>query len=333
MTTTDPFDTPGAPPAQPTAAGPKRDRYGRYLLPDLGNGKERPWTRATTWAKSCADTTALAKWQQRMVAKGIANRSDLYALASATDVEDRKTFDQLCQDAMEAAGSATGRNQGTALHSFTERVDRGEQVDVPAQWRDDVNAYQQAMTRSGLTVRPEWIERITVVRDLGVAGTFDRVVLRPNGQPVVFDLKTGQKLDYSWGEISIQLALYANADAIWNDHTGEYEPMPDNIDRQHAIVAHLPVGQSRCDLYELDIAAGWEMAQVCGTVRTWRTRRDLAGRYTLPAPAAPTGLLDQIEKAATEKALTELWQQAFTAGQWTDQHTAAARARKAALTS
>ena len=329
----DPFDAPTAQPATTTGAGPKRDRYGRYLLPDLVDGKERPWTRATTWAKSCADTTALAKWQQRMVAKGIANRSDLYALASATDVDDRKTFDRLCQDAMEAAGSGAGRNQGTALHSFTERLDRGEQVDVPEQWRADVDAYRLTMTRSGLTIRPEWIERITVVRSLGVAGTFDRIVARPGGQPAVFDLKTGQNLDYSWCEISIQLALYANADAIWNDHTGEYEQMPDGMDRERAIVAHLPVGQKRCDLYEVDIAAGWEMAQVCGTVRTWRSRRDLAGPYATPAPASRTDLLQQIERAATGDALAQLWQVAFARGEWTDQHTAAAKARKAALTS
>lgn len=42
---------------------------------------------------------------------------------------------------------------------------------------------------------------------------------------------------------------------------------------------HLPVGEARCDLYMVDIAAGWDMASICGTVRDWRKRKNLAAPY------------------------------------------------------
>jgi hypothetical protein len=54
--------------------------------------------------------------------------------------------------------------------------------------------------------------------------------------------------------------------------------MPE-VDQSEALVMHLPVGEARCDLYMVDIAAGWEMASVCGTVRDWRKRKNLAKRY------------------------------------------------------
>jgi len=48
------------------------------------------------------------------------------------------------------------------------------------------------------------------------------------------------------------------------------------VNQEQALVVHLPAGEGRCTLYLVDIAAGWEMAQVCGAVREWRARRDLA---------------------------------------------------------
>lgn len=327
----DEFDTPAA------AQEPKRDRWGRYLLPDPESGKEKAWTRATTWASTVADTYGLTQWQLRMVAKGIAMRRDLYALAAATPVEDRKTFDRLVNDAKEAAAASSGANLGTALHAFTERVDRGEVVDAPDPWQADVDAYRAAMVTNKVTVHRQWIERITIVRDLSVAGTFDRIVT-VDGVNLIADVKTGKDLAYSWGEIAIQLAIYAHADAIWNDRTGTYEPMPD-VDRSRAIVMHLPVGQGWCQLHEVDITAGWEMARTCATVRDWRKRRDLAaplGQVTVGDPLAKVRersntLGARITAAASVADLEALW--VANATTWTPVHTAAAAARKKALLS
>lgn len=342
---------------------PKRDRYGRYLLPDPDNSrKELPWTRATTFAKSISDTFGLTKWELRMAVKGVASRSDLYALAAATPIEDKGKLDRIAADAKEVAAASSGANLGSALHGFTERLDRGEQVDVPAPWAADVNAYHAALNAAGVRILPHLIERIVVVPELKVAGTLDRIVtLDDPGRPaLIADVKTGKDLSYGWLEISIQLALYAHATAMWNDHAQAYETMP-HVDVDQAIVMHLPAGKAQCDLYSVNIAAGWEAAQVCHAVRQWRNRRDLAEplrgdpmsklrRSVAPIDdPRPTGmerhsdlseqkadrdwLNSRIDNAVTVNELTVIWAEADTAGFWTPAHTERAAARKRQLTS
>ncbi len=306
---------------------PKRDRWGRYLLPDPHTGKERAWTRATTFAKTISDMYGLARWQERMVAKGIATRSDLYALAAATNVDDKTKFDKICEDAKEAAKASSGANLGTALHAFTEQVDAGEDVAVPEPWDKDIAAYTATVAQAGLVMHPQWIERIVVLPEYGVAGTLDRLVgptLR------VGDVKTGKDLSYSWGEICIQLALYAASRWMWNPDTKTFERMP-QVDQEQAIVLHLPVGKARCDLYTVDIAAGIEAVQLCQQVRDWRGRKDLAVPYT-PEPArTPLGdpLLGRILATTTEADLEALWHQTWR--DWGDRHNQAARKHKTAL--
>jgi hypothetical protein len=319
---TDRFD---APTTQPE---PKRDRFGRYLLPDPtnGGGSQLAWTRATTFAKSISDTFALTNWQLRMAVKGVAMRDDLYALAAAAPLDDRATLDRVAKDAKEAAAASAGANLGTALHQFTETLDRGEQVRVPQQWAADIQAYQDTMRQAGIQAIPAHIERIIVVAQLKVAGTFDRILNNPTWPlPRIGDVKTGKELSYGWMEIAVQLALYSRATAIWNGITERYEPMP-AVDQDTAIVMHLPAGKGRCTLYEVDIAAGWQIALVCQQVRELRARKNLARVHT----ATGDPVLAAIETAGSVAALTAAWQQHLTA--WTPAHTAAAQKRKKALT-
>lgn len=259
---------------------PVRDRYGRYLLPDPATGQERAWTRATTFAKTLSDVTGLHKWECRMVAKGITLRPDLYALAAAAPADDTTALDSLTEAAKEAASASASANLGTALHRFTERHDRGELIAPPDPWAADLAAYAATMRAEGITISPAHIERITPVPCLGAAGTLDRIADVPGYGLVIADVKTGQDLRYSWGEIAIQLAIYAHGAGLWTG-TG-YDPMPP-VSQERALVIHLPAGQARCELHWLDIAAGWEAAQLAATVRAWRGRRDLTAPY---APAA-----------------------------------------------
>jgi hypothetical protein len=321
---------------------PKRDRYGRYLLPDPDGGKkELPWTRATTFAKTLADTFALSQWGERMTAKGIGLRPDLYALACSAGVEDKDTLNKVAAQAKDAASAAAGANLGTALHSFTESLDRGEQPVVPEPWAADVEAYRAAMAASGMVTVPTLIERIVVIPQYRVAGCFDRILQTTQAQisarrHLIGDLKTAKRVDYSWNEIAIQLALYAHGAAIWNAVTGQYEPMP-AVDQNTAIVMHVPVGKGRCDLYEVDIAAGWAVAGTCQAVRTWRGRRDLAQPFGTDAlaplrrAATTNDLTARISEAASVADLEALWVEAAAAGTWTTAATAAAKARKEKL--
>jgi hypothetical protein len=316
--------------------GPKRDRWGRYLLPDPETGKERAWTRATTLSSTLADTYGLTQWQLRMVAKGLGMRPDLLALAAAAHVDDKETLNRVANDAKEAAGSSAGANSGTALHSFTEAVDRGEDPQVPQPWAGDIDAYRQAMTEHRVTVHPEWIERIVVVPRFGVAGTFDRILTLADGRRVIGDVKTGKDLSYSWSEIAIQLALYANASHMWNGTGWDKLPI---LDPNEAVVMWLPVGQKRCELHLVDTASGWEQAKVAHGVRQWRARKNLAHRMLAPAevtarldrPARVNDVKAQIAAALSVDELTQIWAEADAAGQWTTTLTAAAAARKKGL--
>jgi predicted GIY-YIG superfamily endonuclease len=263
-------------PTAPIRIEPARDQYGRYLLPHPLTGEQQAWTRATTWARTLSDVTGLHKWDCRMVAKGITLRPDLYALAAAAPDDDTAALDALTYAARDAAAASASANLGTALHKFTERHDRGQHVTPPDPWAADLAAYTATMRGEGITIDPAHIERITPVPDLGAAGTLDRIADVPGAGLVIADVKTGQDLKHSWGEIAVQLALYAHGAGLWNG-TG-YDLMPP-VSLERALVIHLPAGQATCELHWLDITAGWHAAQTAATVRAWRNRRDLSRPY------------------------------------------------------
>jgi hypothetical protein len=314
-----------------------RDRWGRYLLPHPETGRTQPWTRATTLASSVADTFALSMWSQRMVAKGMTVRPDLYALASSFDVSaDKDDLNAVCEQAKSAAGDKVAANLGTAMHAFTAAVDQGEKPNVPPSMQADVDAYVAALAEIGLEIVPHMIERRTVITSLkeGVAGTFDRVylvtkditltvpwskaklVLRA-GEYILGDLKTGRDLSYGWGEIAIQEALYAhgiNDHGVWDDeaeqwvepHTLEDVNVRLLVRTDVGVVVHLPVQKTKdrpaCTVFAVNIADGWEATQLCTAVRQWRRQKKLATPIEVvdqPAPVtAPEQTPVQEQKAA-----------------------------------
>lgn len=280
--------------AQAAEPEPERDRWGRYLIVDPDTGKKVARQRVTTFAKILADTYNLERWSQRMTAKGLANRADLLAQVAAASIEDKDTLNRIVEEAKEAAGSSVGRNLGSALHSFTERIDRGEpNVVAPAPLDLDLDAYRQAMTAAGVKAIPGLIERVVVVPAVEVAGTFDRILTCDQwALPRIGDVKSAQEM-YGWLEVAIQLACYAHATSIYDLRDQTHQPMPE-VDQEVAVVMHLPAGKGTCTLYEVDITAGWEMAQIAAEVRDARKRKDFARvltQATLSA-TAPAGLAE-----------------------------------------
>jgi hypothetical protein len=274
------------------------DRWGRYKLKHPETGKVQSFTRATTFAKSISDTFALSQWSQRMVLKGAALRLDIIAMAHSLDVkQDKDKLNGLCEDAKSAAGNKVAANLGTALHSFSEAVDKGMPVeDVPTAQRDDIQAYATAMRTAGVLAVPELIERQTCLPAFEVAGTFDRVLdlnsIKPWFQDaiatagfdlagealVIGDVKSGQDLQYGWNEIAIQLAIYAlgvRNTGVWNKQTKSWEP-PRPVRLDFAIVMHMPVGQKTCTLWALDLEEAMGAMELCRSVRRWRKMRNLA---------------------------------------------------------
>jgi hypothetical protein len=274
--------------------GVPRDRWGRYQLPDPVTGKTRAWTRVTTIAGTLKDRFGLEKWAQRNLVYGLGQAPHLVAKAAAATLDDVKTLEQVADRALEVAGSQSGADVGQALHTFTERIDAGEDVKVPPPYDRDVAAYMSTMRTAGIRVVPGWIERIVCIPELGVAGTVDRLVTGPWGPtPCVGDLKTAADkiyngrptntvVTYGSVDIPLQLALYAHARYWWDN--GQWRAMPE-VDKTCGIVMHVPAGSGQCRLYEVDLAAGWDAVQMAIAVRDWRKRNDLMATMTPVGPA------------------------------------------------
>lgn len=321
---------------QSAAPEPKHDRFNRYLLPDPVTGEERAWTRVSTVARTLADEYHLTQWKLRMAAKGLALRPDLIAGAAAADPErDKSDLESIVKQAMDAAESKAGANLGTAMHSFARRLDAEEPaagLRVPPPLDRDLAAYASLFKSAGLRIQQS--ERVVILPDLGVAGRFDRLVSQPAGVTkslprAILDLKTGKDLSYSWLEIAIQQAMYANAPLMWDPAREAYEPMPE-VDRHRALVLHLPIGQGHAQLYGVNIVEGWRFVELAMQVRAARSGAKKLAWIVEPDDPA-TVALHHVSHAASREELAALWERLQKRGLWTEEVNAAAMARFQAM--
>ncbi|MGH9001906.1 MAG: hypothetical protein ACRDYV_02140 [Acidimicrobiia bacterium] len=255
------------------------------IVPE-GDTKAVPHTRVTTVAGTLDDRYALEQWACRMVALGVAGRRDLYAAVAACRPDDKDALNRLVDQAKEAAAASAGANLGTALHAFCERVDLGEEIQIPPPWDADVAAYRTTLAEAGIEVVPGMVERHVVLPSSQIAGKLDRLVTF-GSKPMVADLKTGATVDFIGGSAAIQLAHYSRAETLYDAHTHSHTPMPD-VDQDTGLIIHLPAGQARATLWFVDLAAGWEAAGHAHWVRGWRKRKDLL------EPWQPTSRLDSV---------------------------------------
>lgn len=289
----------------------KRDRWKRYLLPDPVTGEEVAWTRVTTINRCIADAFNLERWKQRQAVRGVALRADLLALAAsvnslpADDPQAKETLNDVVKQAQAAAGSSAGANLGKALHTATEQLDRGAQlrnISLPEPYDRDLYAYDQARRVAGMVTKPEHIERIVIVPELRIAGTLDRLTFWRGGRRIK-DVKTGQSADeFGQLELAVQLALYANAEYMWNLDTQQYEPMPE-VEKDWGILAHLPAGQGRCTFHPVNIALGWEYAKLAWEVHQARKdQKDLVGvAFDLPATLPAAAIVEHARTTQDER--------------------------------
>ncbi len=255
---------------------------GRYKL-----AAGQTYTRVTNVTSILSDKYLIERWNEARLARGVAGSDSIRALIVGTPDEDRKQLEDHIAKAKTLGGADEGRDLGSAHHTIFERHDLGERFPMPDSIRVDVDAYQSMLDTHGLVIDANYIEGVIVIEDLGLAGTFDRLVMR-DGRWYVADLKTGKRLYY--GETSQQLALYAHADYIFDPVTGEKVPMPD-VDKDVAYVFHLRPGSGVCELHELDIATGWENVRLMEEVRQARKGFDRLGKIVQPgegASATPT---------------------------------------------
>jgi hypothetical protein len=305
-----------------------RDRFDRPLLVVPGQKERVAYRRTTKFVDVLDDRFNLEQWKTRMVAIGLGQRPDLQIAAAASDRDDKKTLNNICKQAMDAAESSAAASIGTALHSYTEKIDRGQKLGkVPEQYAADLEAYKAA------TENIEWvgIETFRVHDEFKVAGTADRIGRLPwKDRLVIADVKTGG-IEFGVGKMAMQLAMYSRSVA-YDIATDQRIDDPGEIDLNTGIIIHLPAGQGICNLYEIDIARGWGHVLIAKQV--WDARgnsrpKDLLRPLT--PPAAPATWESLILGADSKDRLRELWRRAAELGELTPELKAAAKVRSEEL--
>lgn len=321
---------------------PDRDKWGHPMVVPPKGGRPVPYKRPTTYVGPLEDHYSLGRYGKRKVARGLAKRQEdlLLSVAALGDLPEddgeadrqwKHDMDELCEAAEEADGASKKRLIGSALHRFTERHDRGEPLgELPERYRPHIDAYTRAM--SGF--ERVHIEQFTVLDELKLGGTPDRI-LRRDGSPklIIGDLKTGS-LEYGTAKMAMQLAVYSRSIGYDVRTCQRFEL--GEIDTERGIIIDLDVSTGACQLHWIDLTQGWEGVQVCAEVWAWRARK----KFLSPYDGQDTGLPDlvaeaqalltqAIDLADSPEALVTLWRRAGRA--WTEAHTAQAAQRKAAL--
>lgn len=263
-----------------------RDRMQRPLIIPPGGGKPVAYTRVSTFAKALSDNDSLSQWKRKMIVEGVlANPGLLQDLMHAASCASPATRPDLINRYIEAfhdaGGGNVGSKWGTALHGLTEFVDADgwvpEQGTIPADLFDALHRYI-ALVRD---IEMIACEGFVVVDEIKAAGSYDRIMLLPDGRLVIGDIKTGPKIHSNVAETQIQLACYARGVHYAPDGTREVGPL-EGIDTSMGVLIQISRDNTGDRLLELDLDQGWEDAQVALDVRKRRSRKP-RGTY-IPAP-------------------------------------------------
>ena len=249
---------------------PPRSRWGTPQVD--GSWK---WTRPSTLAKACDDTSNLIDWKARTCAKGIVSQEHLIAAASAASIDDKGAWRDILEQGLTASGGTKGRTMGTAVHTATEEADYGRDIShLPEGVFNDVQAYRSQMRQRNF--EPLAAELFVVNDELKAAGSFDRLILHPPSErAAILDLKTSSNPSSAkWSAVSwaIQLAVYANSVPYCHERGrlswGDLGLPTPNTD--YGVIAHIVPGSSRCKFLKVDLKAGLEYARLATEVREAR---------------------------------------------------------------
>jgi hypothetical protein len=255
----------------------------------LPPGREKPkgYTRVTTVAKTLDEGGGLAPWKASMAVCGTLMRPSIRAqwealLAQYGDpwyagTKVKAQCRKLVEEAAAVGGANDRREIGTMMHTITALHDLGrEPGHLSVEVERDLAAYADGLAAAGVTILPGLVEQTVVLDEIEVAGTFDRAAAVPDFQlPLIADLKCGADLSYSWQGIAVQLAAYANADAIYRQGAADDGsedvrfPMPE-VDKENGLIMWLDAGSGKLELFLVDLAAGWEAVQQSMWTRKWR---------------------------------------------------------------
>lgn len=294
----------------------------------------------TAVAKIAPDSFALEQWRKRQVAIGMTLEPRLLERI-AVDPDNKHLVDKVCEEAMRVAGSHHAADRGTQRHRASELFDLAEPM-LTDQQRADAAAWQRTIEAYGIEILPEFVEGFAIWPHHGVTGRFDRIA-RYQGRHIILDLKSGKNaVAYPQGT-AVQLALYANAPLISAETktngdqstVTRWRQPPDDLDLETGYVVLLADEMDVGELWKVNIGHGMAGARDALNLVNWRKEHGF-GKY-LAEKVEPTSvvhngvdnLLQQINDAADEKVLLQLW--ITNEPRWTEIHTAAAKRRKQQL--
>lgn len=229
----------------------------------------------TTLIKSIAPGSALSSWVDK---KLISAALDAYAKTG-----DQEVALQVGKQARWSGSEAA--DFGTSVHALTEKADLksiGKPQDstpVADQKKAAGFVAQWEKTRDAFDIQIIAVECTLVNRELGYAGTADRIVVVPalSPDPVVLDIKSGKGI---YADVALQCAALANCDEIlYND--GTLAPIPWKLNRQYGVAAH--VRARSCKLIPLDLEIAWPIFKPLPQLALWRAEHfDVLGEALLP---------------------------------------------------
>ena len=304
---------------------------GRYWLPDPADPLSwepgsvgaahfpRGFMRTSNLISAYVDTRALSIWEQAKMLRGLRARPDLYADLTTCDLDEQGDLSygdarRIAEAAARHGGADSAAEQGTAQHKVLEtRLRTGKLVGTYAM-QDAQLALEALLKTHLLQPAPEYAERIVVNTHVKCAGRFDVPLwdMQPGSDRqgprgiLMADLKTKKKAFWSVLEQRAQLAVYARADAMW-DEAQQCYVTPPPFDLDEGILMHLPQGGGVAQLLRMDLRKGWATACRAREIVDDRAESKSAPmlRDIVRIPPAPTGYAYWSARLALVSSLAE----------------------------
>jgi len=242
-------------------------------------GKNQRYSRPSGWGKELDDENALVNWKINRAIEGVAGDPALQARAAAAKEDDRGTWNELREAAINAGRGDQGADIGTALHAMSDRWEDPDDDFHPGEpYETHLGLYGKELERLGL--KSIHVEVPIVNHTWRAAGTADRVFelthdlmdpegeILPAGTLVIGDLKTGKTLTYSAPGYSVQMAIYAGG--VFYNVVDDVEIETPEINQRWALLIHLPSDRPECETYWVDLETGRWGAYLTQQVREWR---------------------------------------------------------------
>jgi hypothetical protein len=239
----------------------------------------KPYTRASTFAKTLDDASGLASWLRMTVMLGFLRDDEL---ADATrellmgsddplnDPETKSSWRELTEWLHGVGGGNSAAELGTTWHLMTELIDRLPVRDPRFATTDDFELKRMAEYVEATSGYEMLLIEARIVNDkYKCAGTFDRLVRCPDGAVRIADLKTGSQDPKYPLAAAMQKRLYATGQ-LYEVETGARSPLHPDLDTDKGILIHLPAKGEGCQLYEMDLVAAERALEVAQMVREVR---------------------------------------------------------------